>query len=477
MKSLAKNSIFNAVYQVLNLIFPLISSMYVARVLMPEGVGRVAYAQNIASYFVTAAALGIPTVGLRAIAGARDDQQELDRAFSSLFVLNAISTTVVLMGYIVLVFSYPAFRKDYQLFLATGMMVLFNYINIEWLFKGNEEYVYIVIRSIAVKIISIGALFLFVQSKDDYIAYAVITTLAFCGNYFFNIVNARKYVTFTLRNLDIRRYIKLVILLSGSLFLSAIYSKLDTTMLGVMCGEASVGYYSYAHKVLQIGIGFCTAVTTAFLPRLSYYFDRNKEEFYALVGKGVQIVAFLSIPAAVGLCILAPDAVRILFGYEFLPAAVTLRIFSALIVVFAFGNLLCYQMMLCSGNEKKYVLLLLAAAFLNIMLNSVLIPKWKENGAAIASVCTELFINIVSGIYHHKKLNLRYKRKPIGDAIISASIMGVCILLIRPMLSESILSFICCITTGVLVYFVVNILLKNQFTRDVLIVVKQKVSG
>ena len=63
MKSLAKNSLFNAFYQLLNIVFPLISSVYVARTLMPEGVGRVAYAQNVASYFVTAAALGIPMVG------------------------------------------------------------------------------------------------------------------------------------------------------------------------------------------------------------------------------------------------------------------------------------------------------------------------------------------------------------------------------------------------------------------------------
>lgn len=474
MKSLAKNSIFNAVYQVLNLIFPLISSMYVARVLMPEGVGRVAYAQNIASYFVTAAALGIPTVGLRAIAVARDDQQKLNKAFSSLFVLNAISTSIVLTGYIALIFSFPAFRNDYQLFLATGMMVLFNYINIEWLFQGNEEYVYIVIRSIVVKAASICTLLLFVRSKDDYVVYAVIATFAFCGNYFFNIFRSRKYVTFTLRNLDICRYLKSVMLLSGSLFLGAIYSKLDTTMLGVMCGEESVGYYSYAHKILQIGTGFCAAVTTAFLPRLSYYYDKNKEAFYELVGKGVQIVSFLSIPAAVGLCILAPDAVRILFGSEFLPAAVTLRIFSVLIVVFAFGNLLCYQMMLCSGNEKKYVLLLLAAALLNIGLNAIMIPKWKQDGAAIASVCTELFINIVSGIYYHKKLNLRYKRKPIVDAIVSASLMGACILLIRPLLTESILWFTFCIAAGMFVYFGVNILLKNHLTREAITMIRHK---
>ena len=151
MKSLAKNSLFNAVYQVLNIIFPLISSIYVARVLMPEGVGRVAYAQNIAAYFVTAAALGIPTVGLREISNARDDKQKLNKIFSELSIINACSTLLALAIYVALIFCNQAFRLDYKLYLATGLVVLFNIINIDWLYQGHEEYVYMVIRSIAVK--------------------------------------------------------------------------------------------------------------------------------------------------------------------------------------------------------------------------------------------------------------------------------------------------------------------------------------
>ena len=99
MKSLAKNSIYNVIYQILNIVFPLISSIYVARVLMPDGVGRVAYAQNIASYFVSAAALGVPTVGLRAISIVRDNREQRNKVFSELFFLNAISTTIAIYAW------------------------------------------------------------------------------------------------------------------------------------------------------------------------------------------------------------------------------------------------------------------------------------------------------------------------------------------------------------------------------------------
>ena len=83
----------------LNMIFPLITSMYVARTLLPEGVGRVAYAQNIASYFVTAAALGIPTVGLRAVSIERNNKLKLNKVFSELVILNACSTLISLLLY------------------------------------------------------------------------------------------------------------------------------------------------------------------------------------------------------------------------------------------------------------------------------------------------------------------------------------------------------------------------------------------
>lgn len=468
MKSLAKNSLFNAVYQVLNIIFPLISSIYVARMLLPEGVGQVAYAQNIASYFVTAAALGIPTVGLRAISNARENQQELNRTFSELIVLNAISTALSLTLYLVLIFCYPTYRSDLYLYLATGLVVLFNFVNIDWLYQGNEEYVYIVIRSIVVKILSLLALVVFVKSTKDYVIYAVITSLAVCSNHLFNVVQAKKYVTLQLNNLNLKRHIKPIFLFAGTLFFSAIYSKTDATMLGIIVGEESVGYYSYAHKVLYIGIGFCTAVTSAFLPRLSYYFQKDKERFAALIDQGVRIVAFLSIPAATGLFILAPEAIVLLFGDAFLPAAQTLRIFAVLIIVFAFGNLMCYQMMICSGNEKKYAIVLACAAILNVILNSILIPKYYHDGAAIASVLTELFINIVVGVYFARRLKIRYEWLAVIQAVLSSGVMAVSIYLIKCFVEGLLLSFICCVIVGVLVYMIANIILKNQFVFQII---------
>ena len=172
MKSLAKNSTFNAFYTIMNLLFPLITSVYVARVLLPEGIGKVAYAQSIVSYFVIIASLGLPNYGLREIARVRDKLNEKNKLFTELLIVNAISTSIALVSYIVLILLIPSLNSQFNLFVACGLLIFLNYFNIDWFYQGEEEYVFIVCRSMIIKILSILAIFLFVRKQSDYVIYA-----------------------------------------------------------------------------------------------------------------------------------------------------------------------------------------------------------------------------------------------------------------------------------------------------------------
>ena len=51
-KSLVKNYAFNVIYNLLNILFPIITTSYVSRILFADGVGKVAFANNIVSYFL-----------------------------------------------------------------------------------------------------------------------------------------------------------------------------------------------------------------------------------------------------------------------------------------------------------------------------------------------------------------------------------------------------------------------------------------
>ena len=81
-KSIAKNAVFNVTYKLLNILFPLLTSAYLSRILGPVYLGKVSYAQNIMSYFLVIASLGIGTYGMREIAKAENNINNKNKIFS-----------------------------------------------------------------------------------------------------------------------------------------------------------------------------------------------------------------------------------------------------------------------------------------------------------------------------------------------------------------------------------------------------------
>lgn len=129
-KSMLKNSVFNIIYTASNILFPFITSIYVSRILLPVGVGKVASAQNIASYFVTAAALGLPSYGVREFAKVREDTAKKNSLFTELFIINLISTTISLIAYIFVLILNNGFNGEGALYICCGLAIFFNYLNL-----------------------------------------------------------------------------------------------------------------------------------------------------------------------------------------------------------------------------------------------------------------------------------------------------------------------------------------------------------
>lgn len=472
--SLAKNSAFNIVYNILNLLFPLITSMYVARILLPAGVGQVSYAQNIVSYFIIFASLGLPTYGVREIAKAKNDAQQTNRIFTQLLVINFASTLISTAAFMILLFTNSSLKADTPLFLCCSLQLVLNFINIDWFYRGKEEYSYIVCRSVIIKLISIAAIFLFVHSAEDYIIYALISSVAACGNYVFNIFHVKKYVKLDFSEFKIRRHMQPILILAVTILLSGIYSKLDITMLGSITTDTETGLYTNANHIIAIITGICASISAVFLPRLSYYYNSDRSQFFSLVKLGTRILSFICIPMAAGLFLLAPQAVSLVYGDSFAPAVTTIRILCALMIIKSFGDLLCYQIAISTGNEKGRIPAYILAAVLNIVLNALLIPKIGRNGAAIASVASELALNLQQFIKLKGLIDYEFDTKALFQAIFTTAVMAICILLICSLKLNTLVTAILSVFAGGCVYIALNMLLKNEFLLSVLSKIRQK---
>lgn len=458
---MAVNAVFNIIYRVLNVVFPLISTTYVAHILLPEGVGQVAYAQNIVSYFTVLASLGIPTYGIREIAKCRENQEQSNRTFTELLLINAIATCICIAGYLVLIFTQ--IQTNRSLYLVCGLLLLFNFINIDWFYQGKEEYVYVAIRSSLIKVSALFFLFLFVRNQTDYLYYAMINTLASVGNHVFNMFHARKLVRITRKGLCLKKHLKPIGYLTICVLSAELYCKIDITMLGKMCNEEAVGYYSNAQKVINLVITLTTAISSVFLPRISYYYKKNAEKYKEFISIGFGILVFLSVPACVGIILISRNLVYVFFGEAFLPAVSAMVILALLILVKSFGDLLCYQIIISSDNESRLIPSYLSAAAVNIVLNFFLIPVFYQDGAAFASLASELVLNL--SLYFavtRKMISLRIQRKNIVSTLAGTGMMIVCVLVIGRLVESQLAVLILQVIAGIAGFMTVNYFMKND---------------
>lgn len=460
MKTMVKNSLYNIMYTLTNVFFSLLSSVYVSRILQPEGIGKYTYVLTFATYFVSFASLGIPVYGVREIAKACT-QEEKNRVFSELFILNLLTSIVALIVYIIVIFKSKAIRDDIGLYMRFSLLIVSNILNIDWLYKGEESYGYIATRSAIVKTCSILLLILWVHDSKDVYKYADITILASCGNYICNIFHAKRYVKLSISDLNFKRHLKPNAILAVSTIFGEIYNKIDITMLGLFSTEHAVGIYGNAHKIVNIIITCCAAITATFLPRVSSVAKENKRKTAQLVNKGLEILAFLCIPFAVGLCSISSKAVLLLYGEDFLDTAVTIRFLSALILIRGIGDLVCYQLLVGIGQEKLRIKANIITTLLNIGLNRLLIPQMGENGAALASVISELFVNGYLYAKMRKIVSFDIHIVGIIQAAFSSLAMYSFVWLIGKLRIPLLTAVLVSILGGSAVYAIANCLLKN----------------
>lgn len=465
---LFQNSVYNVIYKLLDALFPLVSAAYLGRVLLSDGVGKVAYAQNIAQYFVLAASLGIPNYGIREIARRRKDEKQTTELFSSLFFINLISTLVCTVLYYALVLNLPYFSSRRLISLTAGLLIVFNAFNVDWFYQGQEAFKYIAIRSFAVKVISLAAIFVFIRSSEDYVRYMFVIVMTTGANYIINMLKLKQFgIRLTWHGIKILPHMKPIFIMLGTTVAIELYTMLDTTMLGLLCDERNVGYYTNAMKVVKIIITVITAIGGTLLPHLSqYHMEGDDEACGRIVSRVFEIMLFLFLPCCVGLMLTADDLMVVMFGESFAPAGTTLRIAALLTLALGFSNLFGTQVLLTFGEEKKLLWCTIAGALSNVCLNFYLIPRFSQNGAAVASVISEALVTVCCVGFSRKHIHVGLRAGYLGKTVLAAAVMSILTWFVIGMVSGGLLRLAAAVLTGVVSYFAMCLLLRNPVCME-----------
>lgn len=469
VKSVKFNFIMNSILTASSMIFPLITYPYVSRILQPQGIGSVSFANSVVTYFSMFAQLGIPTYGIRACAKVRDDKEMLSRTVQEILLINMITCIIVYIAFACSLVLIPTFRQEKVLYIVMGSLILFNTIGVEWLYKSLEQYSYITVRSVIFKFIAVVAMFLLIHQKEDYVIYGGITIFAAVGSNIMNFINLRKFIYLRpMRYYNFKRHIKPISVFFAMSIATTVYTNMDNVMLGFMRGTTENGYYDAAVKIKNILVGFVASLGTVLMPRVSYYIEvGEKKEFYRITKKALKFVYLLATPLCLYFILFAAPSIYLISGDLFAPSIPPMRLIMPTLIFIGLTNIIGLQMLVPMGRENQVLYSEIAGAIINLIINSILIPRLGAAGAAIGTVAAEVTVFIVQ-VMALKKVVIPILRKlPYWKnilALLGGTVVSVGILLLN------IGNFLILVISAILffgVYTLILLLLREEMVGEI----------
>lgn len=370
--SIAKNAFFKLLLNLFNVIVPIIIGPYVARKLGSDMLGTINFSQAMFSYFFIFAGFGIYNYGIREISRRRDNKEEVEKTFTSLFVITIITNLLTSCAYIFFIKSVHSGTEVYTASIILSFNFMFNIFYTEWVNEALESYDFISIKTIIVRIIYLILLLLLVKSVNDWQTYVYLLVLSNALNNVLSFIHIKRKIKFNFKSMEIIKHIKpmfFVVILSNA---NVLYTQLDKVMIGSLVNEKSVSFYTMAQNVMIIVNSTVLTLISVSLPRLSLYLSRGSEdEYLVLVNKLAKIFFWFLFPASMGIIVLAGKIMPLYGGVEFIPASSVLFMFGIHMLTLGYEYILSNQILYLKKKEIVQVKLLFAGGIINFILNII----------------------------------------------------------------------------------------------------------
>ena len=341
--------------------------------------------------------MGVGLLGVREIAAVKEDKKRRDQVYSSVLALNLLFTLVSLGIYLLCVVTIPKLCQYDELFYIGTAKILFTVFLVEWFFTGVENFRYITLRSILIKVLYIISVFLFVRDTSDYRLYFILTVGVVVLNALINQLYIREFVRVRWNNIQLFKYLKQNVTLGIYTLMTSMYLTFNVMYLGLVSNNTEVGYYTTAFKLYSVVLGFFTAFTNVMLPRMSSLLaNGEKDRFQKLVNRSFSVMSTCCIPLILCSMIMAPQIVYILSGPGYEGAILPMRIIMPAAFAVGVAQVLAIQVLMPMKKDKVLLVASIIGAVVSLLINLLVVPYIESVGSAVVLLCSEA---VVTGAY------------------------------------------------------------------------------
>ena len=470
MPSIKKNFAWSTILTMAGYVFPLITYPYITRVLGAEFLGRNNFVDSIVNYFTFASMMGMTVLGVREIARCKNDKLSLSKTFSSLLAINFITSLIAIIVLLICVFFMQRLKSNSELFYIGAARILFNTLLIEWFFKGIEDFKYITIRSLIIRVLYVITVFAFVRTPDDYKTYFFLTSSITFLNAICNMSYSNRFVKFSFKSISTKPYWKPFIVLGVYQLLVTTYTTFNAIYLGFVSDDTQVGYYTVVTKLYYIILSIFTAFTGVMLPRMSALKSEGSMDSYInLISKSINVLFIVSFPIIIISEISAPQIINILAGTDYSYSIGVMRVIMPLVFVVGYEQILVVQILTSLGKDKDILVTSIVGTTTALLLNIIIVPRLYAIGSAMVWLISEFCVLITSQFFVTKYTGITFPFKSFFvNLFFSLPIAIIGIILMR-ITSYSIISFF---TYGVIlvIYYLIMqyFVMKNQIVINAL---------
>lgn len=471
-QSIKSNYIFNLLNSVSQLLFPLITFPYASRIMMADGIGQVQFFSSIISYISLFTCLGIPMYAIREVAKVRSDVAKMSTTTIEILLLHAMLTILGYVAAAIICMTVSDVQTDIPLFLILSATIFFTAIGCEWFYQGIEDFKYVAIRGLVVKMISVALLFLFVKTKEDILWYGAYTVFGVLGGNIFNFLRLRKYVDrriVNIQDLHPLRHLKPAIHIFVLNVITSIYLQLNTMLLGFLKDIAAVGYFTAATKLMYMTMSVSNSLGSVIMPRASNLIAENKmNEFKNVVQKSYDFIIAISIPLTIGLIFTSKSAILLLSGNSFYPSILASQIVAINIISIGISGVMGMQILYPMGKINIVILCTFLGAITNVIVNVLLIPHYGHNGTAIAFATTEFVVTASMYFIGKKYIPIRLLKRQHLNYLISGVAMGIVLFIIAKQEYNNIVTLLSMVLTGGLIYAICLMALHDPICKIIM---------
>lgn len=378
----------------------MVVSILSARYLGPSSFGILNYTASFVTFFAAIASLGMESVVIKKMIELPEREGELLGSCALFRLLSSLLSMIAIV--IIVTVLNPGEPVTVLLAFLQSIQLVFQSIQIldSW-FQRHLQSKYVSVGKMAACIV-----------VSSYKIYLLAT--------------AKSIVWFALSNVLTSMVISLVLFFyyrrekgqslsfcfsAGTLVLAesyhyilsrimvALYTQMDKIMIGQLLTDMDVGLYTTATAICGMWVFVPTAIIYSFRPMILELKAEKKEEMYQLrLRQLYSVIIWMCLAASVVISLLAKIVINILYGPAYAGALEPLRIAIWFETFSMIGT--ARGIWILSEDKSRYVKYYLGiGAIVNLCLNAWWIPIAGINGAAWATLVTQIVTSLIAPLF------------------------------------------------------------------------------